>query len=261
MNILLIGKLQKNLLEAVIDSKFLDKLFTAGSKPLDGIPHIEFEDFNELAQKAKALKIDFAITIDKELIKSGIADVLRKNLVNIIAVNQKWFNLEASRLITKQLAGYYSINIPETIKAPLAFPVIIKTDKPKGRFIANSMQELLDKMQALEGEKTFLEEPLEGEIYKLLSIWDGKNLFNFPIENLTEVQQERLELYKTKLNFMMSDERANFTGFFTSILIWAKNDWYLLEYKMRIDRNISIQCEKDFLFVLNSALYQKLNEI
>lgn len=256
MNLLIIGKLQKNLFQ---DSKLLDKLYTATIEPLEDIPNIEFESFEDLAFKAKSLKIDIAITTDKDLIQAGIADVLKKQLVNIVAVNKKWFNLETSRLVAKQLASYYSINVPEVLKAPLSFPVIIKTDKPKGNFIANSMQDLVNKMETLQGEKTFLEEYLDGEVYNLTSLWDGKNLLSFPIENLTEVQQDRLELYKTKLNFMLSDENADFTGFFTSKLLWAKNDWYLLEYKMRLDKNAQIK--GDLLYILNSALYQKLNEI
>lgn len=261
MNLLIIGKLQKNLLQAICTSNRLGKLYTAALKPLEDIPNIEFETFEELAEKSKALKIDIAITTDKELIYAGIVDVLRKQRINIFAVNKKWFNLESSRLVAKQLAGYYSINIPEVIKAPLCFPIIIKTDKPKGNYIAKSMQDLVEKMENLEGEKTFLEEFLVGEIYDLTSLWDGKNLFSFPIKNLTEVQQDRLELFKTKLNFMLSDEKADFIGFFTSRLIWAKNDWYLLEFKMRLDKNEQIETDLDFLYLLDSAIYQKLNEI
>lgn len=58
---------------------------------------------------------------------------------------------------------------------------------------------------------------------------------------------------------MLSDEKADFVGFFTSKLLWTKNDWYLLEYKMRLDKNAQIK--GDLLYILNSALYQKLNEI
>lgn len=261
MNILVIGKLQQNILEAIIKSKFLDKLYTAGTDALEDIPHIEYESFEELAKKAHALKIDIAITTDKKLIQSGIADTLRKYLVNIFAVNKKWSNLETSRLVAKQLANYYNINTPQIIKAPLAFPIVIKSNKPNGNFIANSMQDLLQDMQTLEGQKTFLEEHLAGKVFNILSLWDGKNLFSFPVENLTEVQQDRLELYKTKLLIMLSDEKADFTGFFTSHLIWAKNDWYLLDYKMRIVDGVKIESAQDFLFILNSALYQKLNEI
>ncbi len=259
MNILVIGKPQNNLLEAVCKSKLLDKLYTATIEPLEDIPNIEFDSFEDLANKARALKIDVVITSDKDLIQAGIADVLKKNFINIFAINKKWSNLETSRLVAKQLANYYSVNVPEVIKAPLSFPVIIKTDKPKMTYIAKSMSDLINKMQTLEGEKTFLEEYLGGEVFELVSLWDGKNLLSFPIENLTEVQQDRLELYKTKLHFMLSDEKADFMGFFTSKLIWAKNDWYLLEYKMDVNENCKFY--GDLLYILNSALYQKLNEI
>ncbi len=192
MNILIIGKIQNNLLEAVCNSKLLDKLYTAALEPLEEIPNIEFENFEDLARKAKALKIDIALTSDKDLIQAGIADVLKKYLVNIFAVNKKWANLETSRLAAKQLANYYSVNTPEVIKAPLAFPVVIKTNRPKGTYIANSISDLVNKMEQLEGEKTFLEEYLRGEVYELTSLWDGKNILSFPLENLTEVQQDRL---------------------------------------------------------------------
>lgn len=259
MNILIIGKLHNTLLNAVCESKMLDRIYTATLEPLEDIPNIEFESFEDLAYKAKALKIDIAITADKELIQAGIADELKKNLVNIFAVNKKWANLEISRLVAKELAAHYSINVPEVYKAPLSFPVIIKTDKPKETFIASSMADLVNRMETLGGEKTFLEEYLQGEVFELTSLWDGKNILSFPLGNLTEVQQDRLELYKTKLNFMLSDEKADFMGFFTSKLLWAKNDWYLLEYKMGIDENCKFY--GDFLYILNSALYQKLNEI
>lgn len=259
LNILIIGELQKNLLQAVCESKLLDRLYTATFEPFEEIPNIEFESFEDLAQKAKTLKIDIAITSDKNLIQAGVVDILKKHFVNILAANKKWLNLETSRLAAKQLANYYSINTPETIKAPLSFPVIIKTDHPKGSYIADSMTDLINKMESLEGEKTFLEEYLEGNIFELVSLWDGKNILSFPIENLTEVQQDRLELYKTKLNFMLSDEKADFIGFFVSKLIWAKNDWYLLEFKMGVNENSKF-CG-DLLYILNSALYQKLNEI
>ena len=107
------------------------------------------------------------------------------------------------------------------------------------------------------------EEFLDGEIYYLLSLWDGKNTAHFQNEKeLSEVQQDRLDLYKTKLNFMLSDEKADFTGFFTTKLIWAKNDWHVLDYIMHVNENSPLDSiNKDFIYILNSAIYQKLNEI
>ena len=64
---------------------------------------------------------------------------------------------------------------------------------------------------------------------------------------------------------MLSDEKTDFIGFIISKLIWAKNDWYLLSYRMtpNIDELNSIlnYFSKDFLYLLNAAIYQKLNEI
>ena len=61
---------------------------------------------------------------------------------------------------------------------------------------------------------------------------------------------------------MFSDEKADFIGFFTTKLIWAKNDWHVLEFIMHINEKSDFNLIKsDFLYLLNSAIYQKLNEI
>ena len=61
---------------------------------------------------------------------------------------------------------------------------------------------------------------------------------------------------------MLSDEKADFMGFFISRLLWAKNDWYVLEYKMGFDSITNLENIKiDFISILNSAIYQKLNEL
>ena len=258
MNILLIGK--PLILEPILKSKLLDKIYTAGFEPIDGIPNIEFENFEDLAHKAKALKIDIALSFDKNLIQAGIADILKKHLINIIAVNQKWFNLESQRLAAKQLMDYYSINNPPVIKAPLAFPIVIKSNETTQ--IANTMQELITLRENLSGKQVFLEDYLKGEIFESLFLWDGKNLLSFPPENFTEVQEDRFKLLETKLNFMLSDEQADFTGFFSVKLIWANNDWYVLDYKMRLTEKPALNNIKtDFLYLLDAAIYQKLHEI
>lgn len=264
MNILVIGtgEIEKTFLELCLKSKFLDKLYTASNKLTEKIPNIEYENFEDLAKKAKALHIDIAITADKKLIKDGIYDTLKRYGVNIIALNKKWANLE-SRIISKTLAAHYSINIPEIIKAPLSFPVVLKTDIPECTVLANSMSDLIEKKSKLDNKKNFIEEWLDGEVFYILSLWDGMNLATFPVNTaLTEVQNDRLELYKTKLNFMLSDEKANFTGFFTSKLLWTRNDWYLLEYIPYPSKKSALKYIKtDFLYILNLAIYQKLNEL
>ena len=61
---------------------------------------------------------------------------------------------------------------------------------------------------------------------------------------------------------MFSDEKADFIGFFTTKLFWSKNDWHVLEYNMHLNEHASINnINKDFLYLINMALYQRLNEI
>jgi phosphoribosylamine-glycine ligase len=241
----------------------IDHLYTASNEPVEGVPNIEFLNHDDLIYKAKALQIDLILLADKTLIKDGLVEILKKNLLNVISVNQKWFNLESSRLIAKQLISHYSINNPAVVKAPMSFPIVIKTDRPMVTKIANSMHELVKIKEELAEQTTFLEEYLKGEVYYLTILWDGKSMLAFD-ENidLTEVQRDRLDLYKTKLNFLLSDEKADFIGLFTTKLIWAKNDWHVLDFIMHTDEKVnSTLIKKDFLYLLNLAIYQKLNEI
>ena len=61
---------------------------------------------------------------------------------------------------------------------------------------------------------------------------------------------------------MLSDEDADFSGFFTTHLIWAKNDWYVKSFTMGInEKSVLNESKTDFLYILNSVIYQKLNEL
>jgi len=265
MNILIIGtnRIEQEIINLSLKSKYLKHIYTASSKPLKEIPNIEYNSFNELISKSKALQIDIIFVEDKNLIQLGLVEELKKNKLNVISVNKKWFNLENSRIVAKELMNYYSINNPEIIKAPLTFPIVVKTNTPELTKIAYSMEDLIKIRKIFSGKPMFLEEFLNGDIYYLLSFWDGKNILYFPINNnLSEVQIERLNIYKTKMNFMLSDEKANFIGFFISKLIWAKNNWHVLEYTMRLNKHANLNSiDKDFLYLINMALYQRLNEI
>ena len=209
-------------------------LYTASNCALDNVPNLEYSTIDELIQKTKKIQADIVLTCDKELIRNGIADEFKKNRLNIICVNKKWSNIEKSKLIAKQLLSHYSINCPQTLLCPTAFPVVLKLDDSDNtqKFFANSMHELIDKRleweNIFQNKKMFIEEYLKGDEYSLLILWDMKNALSFPVDNdehninLTEVQIDRLELLKTKLNFMLSDEQADFTGFLVLKLLWAK---------------------------------------
>ena len=264
MNILLIGIPFNSILDSIQRSNLLDKVYIAGTVYLNTVPNIEFKTIPELIQKAKALQIDVAINLDNTLISENICEEFRRNKINLISVNKKWMNLETNRLATKQLLNHYAINNSKILKLPLKFPVVIKTENSE--ILADSMQDLTHKLEGLE-DKAHIEEFLNGEDFDLLSLWDGKNIYCFnSFSNLTEVQKDRFDLFKTKLSFMLSDENADFTGFFTTHLLWTKNDWYVKSFSIGVNSEIDIksalaETKTDFLYILNSAIYQKLNEI
>ncbi len=262
MNILIIGKPSADIATLIKKSKYAEKIYTAINGNSSEFPNIDYRTFDELVQKALALKVDIAINLDKALILEGISEFFESKKINLISVNKKWFNLELSRLSAKKLLQYYKINTPKIIRVPLGFPIMIKTDIPGVDYIADSMQKVVMKMEEFEEQKTFFEEYITGQKSTLYTIWDKKNIKYFYNEkNLTEVQKDRLDLLKTKLNFMFSDEKADFTGIFAVNLIWYKNDWYVMDFNMGTVIPAKLFGNTDFIFVLNSAIYQKLNEI
>jgi len=261
LNILIIGSCSEEFCSLIKNSKYSNKIYTACKTPLDNVANIEYQTIEELCQKAKVLKIDIAILMDKNHVKYGINEIFKKHRINLISANQKWFHLETSRIIAKQLVNYYLISTPRILKTPLSFPIIIKTDCPKQNIIANSMEELISAKEGLKSEKTFLEEYYEGKVIEILSLWDEKTLLLFIPEGLSEVQVDRLDLYKNRLNKLLFDEKADFIGFFTSKLIWHKNDWHFLEFKMGLNEELVLNTvKKDIVYLINSAIYQKLHE-
>ena len=176
LNILVIGSgnVERDIIELCLKSKLLNKIYTATSAPIEEFANIEYSSFKELAKKAKALQIDIALCFDINLIREGLVDVLRENYVNVISVNKKWLNLETNRKVTHKLCEYYSLNIPKVIKAPVKFPIVVKTNIPKYKKIVFDMQELVSAREELAGEEIFLEE--FSLIYCLKSFYFGRLL-------------------------------------------------------------------------------------
>ena len=261
MNILIIGKPSNEFVALIKKSKYTDKIYTASNTDKTDLPNIEYRNFDELVNKAMALKIDIAININKNAISAGIAEFFEKSRINLISVNKKWLNLETSRLSAKKLLEYYKINTPRILNVPLSFPICLKTDFTNKNYKISTMAELVEKMEAHKEEKFYFEEYIKGENSELYVIWDKKNIrFFYSKKNMTEVQLDRLDLLKTKLNFMFSDEKADFIGIFSVNLTWYKNDWYVLGFNMSGSIPVKHFENTDFIYILNSAIYQKLNE-
>lgn len=262
MNILVIGKPDSDLITLLNKSKYTEKIYTALNDEVTEFPNIKYRNFEELIQKATALDIDIAINTEKYNISQGITEYFEQSKINLISVNKKWFNLEISRLSAKTLLNHYHASTPRLIKVPLKFPVVMKTDTPDTQFTIYSMSELIAKMEEYQDEKTFLEEFIEGTPFNLYMIWDKNNIkYFYNNQDLNEVQNEKLDFLKTKLNFMFSDEKADFMGIFCINLIWYKNDWYIDKFDTNATIPANCMPDTDFMYILNSALYQKLGEL
>ena len=92
MNILILGtgNIEQALINLCKKSKHLDHIYTASDQPLQNIPNIEYSDYKDLVKKIKALQIDIVLNANKNLIEDGIVEFLKKNMINIFSVNQKW---------------------------------------------------------------------------------------------------------------------------------------------------------------------------
>ncbi|MDD3436734.1 MAG: phosphoribosylamine--glycine ligase [Candidatus Gastranaerophilales bacterium] len=181
----------------------------------------------------------------------------------------------------------------------IKFPVAIKANglcKGKGVVIAydekiaqETIKECLNGKFGEASKTILIEEFLQGEELSLISLWDGKSLLYFPPARdfkklnssvdapntggmgafcpvaLTQEQEEKLGKYKQQLQNALKSEKADFVGFIYSGLIWAKEDWYVLEYNVRLGdpetQAILTHLKTDFLFILKSALNKNLDKI
>ena len=100
-------------------------------------------------------------------------------------------------------------------------------------------------------DSIYLEEYIDGENFNLISLFDGKNLLSFTNDKL-------IIEYSEKLKEMLISENIQFIGFLTSKLIIKDRMVYNTGFSADLsDINLNI----DFIYLLNSAIYQKLNEI
>lgn len=270
MNIIILGENSQSLYDLCKKSKSATQVYIATQNIPKDNATIQYDNIQDLILLCQKLQIDIVISTLKNINYDDLIKDFTSNKINLISVNEKWKKLETSSSIAKKLMKYYSVNHPSTIKIPSKFPVVIKTDNcinPE-KFITTSMEELIAKIKQISKQSTaqtfYIEEYLEGEEYTMLSLWDTKSFLHFPIHKpLTEVQEERLDLLKTKLNFMFSDEKANFTGFIVTKLIWTKNDWYVTGFTTNINSQdlepVLENIQTDFVQILISAIYQHLD--
>lgn len=253
LNVLIAGD-GELLLPLVKSSKFLNKLYVTSQA--EGAINIKFNTFAELAKKCKALQIDVVLVENKKWILQGIADVLRKNFVNCIALNALVAEILTNSLLSRKFLSKYKINIPQKLTYPSKFPLLLRG---KGfKFKANSLNEVLQIKDIINTtypqeivDTTFLEEFIEGEIFSVTSFYDGKTLKTFS-KDLQILEYSKL------LENALIQEKFDFIGFFNSKLVKFEDKVYNLGFGLNYAQTAF---EKDFLFLLYSGIYQKLNEL
>lgn len=185
----------------------------------------------------------------------GISDILRKNFVNCFAISAKWVEF-----LDKSLLNKFDIKTPLTMTYPKT-PLYVKSGRIKKK--ADSIEEIVQikkeilKTSAELAKKIFLEEFIEGDEYKITSLFDGKNLLTFPPKNITNLQKELLEDYAKKLESIFVTYKADFVGFVNSNLIWSDDSWYNSGFSFEF---LKPEIDNDLIYILTFALYQKLNE-
>ena len=241
-------------------SKLLNKLYVTSDTEIPGATNITYNTFEELAKKCRALQIDIVVVDSEELFFAGFADTLRKHRINCIGVSEKWAQFAYSGRYAKKFLNRYDIINPLVLTFPKTFPLVLKVGRTDR--VANSVEELV-RIRETEipqefGKDIFLEEYVEGESRILYSLFDGENLLSFPLEGLSREQQSAFDEYQSKLHAMLKEEKADFMGFLNTKLVWANSKWYACGFSLDFPENT---CDKDILYVLVAAIYQKLNEV
>lgn len=255
LNVLLIASADSAVLDLLFKSKYLNKLYTNFELP--NVPDIRFNTFKELAEKCKALKIDLVLVDDKKFILQGIADVLRVNYINCFAINSFWTQLILSNSFARNMAEKYGIDTPKIMKYPQEYPLVVRADGFKET--AGSLQDIIDISKTIVNHSQeiantiYLEQFIDGKKTTLISFFDGKNLITCSNE---EIPENIVEDYNSKLKRMFVSENSDFIGYINSEVILKEQTLFNLGFNLEFPT-----VKEDLLYILISAIYQKLDEI
>ena len=224
---------------------------------------------------------DLIIFRPEQPICDGLVDFYQAKGIKCIGVDKNFSRLESSKLFAKKFMAEHGIKCAKLLPVESdLFPQVVKADglcKGKGVKVVYNQQDKDTFTKSL-NMPYFIEEYLSGDEISLMSYFNGKRLVNFcpardfkrltndlnspntggmgafcPV-NLSLEQTEKLELYSAKLEAALLNSSANFSGFIYSGLIWSRNDWYVLEYNVRLGdpecQVILNHLKNDFLTIL-----------
>lgn len=203
MNVLVYGSSARehSICWKILKSSSLSKLYLAN--PNDGFRNlgeeIKFENFEDLAQKAKAFSIDIAIICTEKELSEGIVDIFNSVGIKCIGPNKYWAQLESSKSFAKEFmvknniptANYQIIERKEDLNQNVKFPIVVKADGLAGgkgvcivqdkESLISTIDEYLNGKFGNSSKKIILEEYIEGSELSLMCFWDGNVLFPWMI--------------------------------------------------------------------------------
>lgn len=225
---------------------------------------------------------DLVIFGPEQPICDGMVDKFENAGIKCIGVNRAFSRLESSKLFAKSFIVNNGIKCAKLLPIESnEFPQVLKFDglcKGKGVKVVYNNEEKNAFARKFTGMRYFIEEYLEGDEISVMSyLYDGR-LINFrpardfkrlsadknspntggmgaytPVA-LSHEQQVKLDIYLKRLESALLNAEAEFRGFIYSGLIWAKNDWYVLEYNVRLGdpecQAILTNLKNDFLDIL-----------
>jgi len=180
----------------------VDKVYcipgNAGIAQLAECVAIDLTDLTQLADFAAVRGIDLTVVGPEQPLTAGIVDVFQARGLRIFGPTQAAAMLEGSKVFAKQLMDKYGIPTARSRAfteetAAVAYlkqqdaPIVVKADglaAGKGVIVAQTVQEAIDAVRLIMGQKAFgdagkrvlIEEYLEGEEVSILAFTDGQTI-------------------------------------------------------------------------------------
>ncbi len=184
-------------------SSKVDKIYcfpgNAGTSFIAENININLNNFQEIKEKIKNLKIDIVIVGPEKPLVDGIVDFLEKNKIKVFGPNKVSSQLEGSKIFTKKLCEKYKIptanfGVFEDKEKSLnflkkcKFPIVVKADglaSGKGVYICDNFEQSKMAVDVIfngkfgEAKEILIEEFLKGEEMSFFIISDGKTYKKF----------------------------------------------------------------------------------